>query len=182
MPIRRPSHASATGELPNQAGAAAPAGPVLTPPALSPRATALRRDHAAKRIGQRRFSGLTAHAAISWLEGTGTPQGGARAARKGRDAPSGPCPGAHCRHRLRAIAPPSALRTLKSRADAPQGHGGLRIGSHQVSKSSSPISGCSVNSCLELTYAAVHHPLQRNVTFFYLVIAVKYRLNCFNKF
>ena len=130
-PIRRPSHASAAGELPNHTrrdGACqANAHPAPSHRARSP----LRRDRAAGRIGQRRFGGLAAHAAMRWLEGAGTPRDVARAARRGRDAPSGLGPGAHCRRRLRKIAPPSAVGTRKEprgRAAGARGIPNLQLG------------------------------------------------------
>ena len=128
VPIRRPNHTgrrSRAAESHRRGGACRAGAHAAT---LSLHATALRRDHAARRIGQRQFGGLAVHAAMRWLEGAGTPQDGTRAARKGRDVPSGPGHDAHCRRRLRTIAPPSAVRTRKSRADAPQGRRGLRIG------------------------------------------------------
>ena len=105
VPIRRPNHTARRGRSPeaHRRGGACRAG--AHPAILSLHSTALRRDRAAWRIGQRQFGGLAVHAAMRWLEGAGTPQDGARAARKGRDAPSGPGPGAHCRRRLRTIAP-----------------------------------------------------------------------------
>ena len=78
--IRRPDHAGAT----------VPAGPTLTPTAPALCAAALRRSHAAWQIGQRRFGGLAARAAMRWLEGTGLRRAAHAPARKGCDAPSGP--------------------------------------------------------------------------------------------
>ena len=122
---------SAEGELPNHTrrdGACqANAHPAPSHRARSP----LRRDRAAGRIGQRRFGGLAAHAAMRWLEGAGTPRDVARAARRGRDAPSGLGPGAHCRRRLRKIAPPSAVGTRKEprgRAAGARGIPNLQLG------------------------------------------------------
>ena len=128
VPIRRPNHTARRRLSPeaHRRGGACRAGTHAA--TLSLHSTALRRDHAARRIGQRQFGGLAVHAAMRWLEGAGTQQDGTRAARKGRDVPSGPGPGAPCRRRLRTLAPPSAVRTRKSRADAPQGRRGLRIG------------------------------------------------------